>query len=435
MKMNNMKTMGAVVAIGLAFVAQADPDAVRVAASNSTEIARRAADYVCTGVGDELTIQRAIEDCARTGRQLSLSSGFYTFSAVHAFKDGGPDTAVCIPNMHRDFAITGERRKLGGWAKGMGTNAVNGVVFYLAPEALAAVKGASVDIVRGEWSQYGIMNGSGLTMENVCIWAPDSQHALRALDLRRVNSVELHNVRLFALGKASLSGLKYPYGNPPVPNEDCIGITLTDGSNNAPVNLVNVSAGGFGQSFQVGGEHVVMINCSATFGLYGFTFGNYRYDCAFNHPITLINCCDEQNVNLPLFNSCGDNGGNLHGRQSVTMISFNTERVASHVPGKKLGSLMRETKPGTWCGQISFTTQPDWGAVNAVNLPLWEEDGSGRGFRTVNDTHKLACTTAERLSYYPQYMQQVFDTDLNKLLICVDPAKRKWVDANGVEVR
>lgn len=33
---------------------------------------------------------------------------------------------------------------------------------------------------------------------------------------------------------------------------------------------------------------------------------------------------------------------------------------------------------------------------------------------------------------YPQYMQQVFDTDLNKLLICVDPAKRKWVDANGV---
>ena len=32
---------------------------------------------------------------------------------------------------------------------------------------------------------------------------------------------------------------------------------------------------------------------------------------------------------------------------------------------------------------------------------------------------------------YPQYMQQVYDTDLNKLLICTDPAKRIWRDAMG----
>ena len=28
-------------------------------------------------------------------------------------------------------------------------------------------------------------------------------------------------------------------------------------------------------------------------------------------------------------------------------------------------------------------------------------------------------------------MQQVYDTDLNKLLICTDPAKRIWRDAMG----
>ena len=344
------------------------------------------------------------------------------------FGDGGPLAAICIRNMHRDFEMTGERRQLIGSAKDM---IVNGVVLYLQPDALAAADGKSVDIVRGEWSPRGIMNGSGLRMSNIAIYAPDSQRPLRALDLQRVCTAELHNIVLRAFGAALLKGLTYPYGNPPPPHPENIGITLTDGSNNAPVNLFNVSASGFGQGFQVGGEHVVMVNCSATFGLYGFTFGNYPYHCAFNHPITLINCCDEQNINLPLFNSCGDLGGKLHGRQEVTMISFNCERVAAHAPGKKLGDLMREVRPGTWRGNIGFTRQPKWGDINSVDEPIWAEDGSGVGFVTRNNAHKPACGTAERLSYYPQYMQQVYDTDLNKLLICTDPVKRIWRDAMG----
>ncbi len=117
------------------------------------------------------------------------------------------------------------------------------------------------------------------------------------------------------------------------------------------------------------------------------------------------------------------------------MISFNCERVAEHAPGKKLGDLMREVRPGTWRGNISFTRQPKWSAINSVDEPIWSEDGSGVGFVTRNNAHKPACGTAERLSYYPQYMQQVYDTDLNKLLICTDPAKRVWRDAMGNEVK
>ena len=44
---------------------------------------------------------------------------------------------------------------------------------------------------------------------------------------------------------------------------------------------------------------------------------------------------------------------------------------------------------------------------------------------------KASVFRAERIRYYPQYMQQLFDLDLNKLLVCTDPAKRKWVDALG----
>lgn len=411
-----------------ALLAHADACWVRIAAADSTSEAHAAADFVCTGTNDEVTIQRAIDLCKKSGRHLFLFSGLYLLDAVKDFGDGGPKAAVCIRNMHREFAMVGERRQAIGWPKDM---VVNGVVLYLRQGALTGADGKSVDILRGEWSQKGIMNGSALRMSDIAIYAPDSQHPLRALDLQRVCTAELHNIVLHAFGEALLKGLVYPYGNPPPPHPENIGVTLTDGSNNAPVNLFNVIASGFGQGFQVGGEHVIMVNCAATFGGYGFTFGNYPYHCAFNHPITMINCCDEQNINLPLFNSCGDDGGALHGRQEVTMISFNCERVAEHVPGKKLGDLMREVKPGTWRGNIAFTRQPKWHAINSVDEPIWAEDGSGIGFVTRNNAHKPACGTAERLSYYPQYMQQVYDTDLNKLLICTDPAKRVWRDAMG----
>ena len=421
-----------VVALGLGLSAAEGvaPRAVRqvsVAAANSRPEAKAAADYVCTGTNDERVIQAAIDDCAKTGRQLFFFCGFYRLDEVRDFGDGGPWAAVCIRNMHRQFSMVGETSPKGSALKG------RSVCLYLRPEALPA-DGRSVDILRGEWSERGILNGSVLWLENMAIWAPDPQHALRALDLQRVMSCELHNISLSAMGSALLKGAKYPYGIKKAPILDNIGITLTDGSNNVPVNLVNVSAGGFGQGFQVGGEHVVMVNCAATFGLYGYTFGNYPYHCAFNHPITMINCCDEQNVNMPLFVSCGDDdgrGGHKHGRQEVTMISFNFERVARHVPGGKLGDLMREVRPGTWRGQIGFTTQPEWCEINSVDLPIWAEDGSGTGFRTVNNAHRPACGTAERRSYYPTYMQQVYDTDLDRLLICTDPAKRVWRDALG----
>lgn len=425
------KTLCGVLMIGmgmLTLAVSADAVWVRVAAVDSRTDAKSESDFVCTGTNDEVTIQHAIDLCQKNGKQLFLFAGLYHLNSIRDFGDGGPLSAICIRNMHREFAFVGERRQLAGWSKDM---LVNGVVLYLRPRVLEQAMGKSFDILRGEWSERGIMNGSGLRMENISIYAPDSQHPLRALDLQRVCTAELRSISLRAFGTAILNGLVYPYGNPPPPHPESIGITLTDGSNNAPVNLLNVSACGFGQGFQVGGEHVVMINCSATFGGYGFTFGNYPYHCAFDHPITLINCCDEQNINLPLFASCGDNGGKLHGRQEVTMISFNCERVAEHAPGKKLGSLMRETRPGTWRGNIGFTRQPKWNAINSVDEPIWADDGSGSGFVTRNNAHRPACGTAERLSYCPQYMQQVYDTDLQKLLICTDPVKRIWRDALG----
>lgn len=43
-------------------------------------------------------------------------------------------------------------------------------------------------------------------------------------------------------------------------------------------------------------------------------------------------------------------------------------------------------------------------------------------------------TAEERLRYYPQYGEQIFDLTLGKMVLCIDPEKRKWVDFNGGEV-
>ena len=107
------------------------------------------------------------------------------------------------------------------------------------------------------------------------------------------------------------------------------------------------------------------------------------------------------------------------------------ERIAEQTPGGVLGDLMREVHPGTWKGNIDFTLQPAWCHTNTTDAQLWENDGSGVGIKTRNNCHKTICDTKERLSYYPTYGQQIFDTDLNKMVICVDPANKKWVDLNG----
>ena len=116
------------------------------------------------------------------------------------------------------------------------------------------------------------------------------------------------------------------------------------------------------------------------------------------------------------------------------MVSFNLERIAEQSPGGVLKDCMKEVYPGTWRGNIEFTAQPAWNHLNDPAFRLWESDGSGSGFRTRNTCHKLACGTEERLSYYPTYGQQIFDTDLGKLLICIDPENRTWVDTNGTTV-
>ena len=76
---------------------QSDPVWVKVAASGSTEAAKAAADFVCVGTNDQETIQRAIDLCAKDGRNLYLYNGLYMIDAFREWGDGGPRAALRIP--------------------------------------------------------------------------------------------------------------------------------------------------------------------------------------------------------------------------------------------------------------------------------------------------------------------------------------------------
>jgi hypothetical protein len=63
-----------------------------------------------------------------------------------------------------------------------------------------------------------------------------------------------------------------------------------------------------------------------------------------------------------------------------------------------------------------------------------EEIRNKADFVCTGDHDELACSTEERMSYYPTYCQQIFDTDLGKMPVCIDPDTKKRVDFNGNEI-
>ena len=396
---------------------------ITVAASNSNFTKNDEIDFICAGKNDELTINKAIITAAQAGKSVYLLNGNYIIDDFYDFEDSGPKAAICTPALYKEIAVIGQSFNF--------EQNREGVQFDVSAEALDKIDKEEYSVFRTEWKNSGLYSGAVLNIENITITLAHNQKAIRCMDLRRCDRVQLKNVRLRGKRDSTYLGVAAD-----IAKEGCIGLTMTDGSNNFIVRYDNVTSGDFYEGIQVGGEHVVMINCAAAHNVYGYTFGNYEYNCGYNHPITMINCCDERNVNLPLFNLCGDHdraGNELIGGQEVTMISFNIERLASQTPGGKLGDAMRELNPGAFCGRIEYTLQPDWNHTNEPDFKLFE-NGSGIGFRTINMTHKTVCTSAERLSYYPSLGQQIFDTDLNKLLICIDADNKKWVDANGCAV-
>lgn len=402
---------------------------VYIAASDANDYEKAYADYVCDGSNDMTIIQNVVDYlCPLGGGVIKLSSG--SFKVTNFSKSDGDNALVAL--LLPSNTTFGYELRIEGTTLPYG-DINGGTRIVVTDDCYESLEGSQ---------QYKIISfvnnnclpgvaQSSVVFTDFLILLPWNQKKIMCIDLRSCNRPYLARLSLRGYTSGYRGGWVTSITVPPaVAVEGCVGIRFTNGSNYGTLNdYLNIGVTGFYEGFAIGGEHVVASNLSAIFCVYGYTFGNYPWASGFNHPITLINCCDERNVNLPLFNTNGDGGSNSG--QEVTFIDFNIERIAAFTPGKVLGDYMKELHPGIYHGTIEYTIQTQYGGqALSTTMQLWEH-GSGHGFVSRNVIQKMSCDSTTRLSYTPNYLQHIYDTTLNKEVICIDTENKTWVDCNG----
>lgn len=397
---------------------------VVVAASNSSEADKAVADLVCTGINDERVIQQAVNSLGVAGR-VELMIGTYMIDAFAPSPDGGTVCAIGIPayegGVKTAVKIVGQQSgRKAVYDTAAKTAGVTLAVSQRCYDALDANKEYSVIACLGNRTAH-------LGLENLSINLPDNQKNIVCIDGARFEGIWVERCELQATEKNYYDLNQKPY----MGVEGCVAVRGCQGSNYSfEFYMAHICVTGFGVGFAVGGEHFYGEYLSTVFCTRGFTFNGYKLASGvWVHPITLINCCDEASCNYPLF-------GSNPGRQPIDIINFNMEHYPNYFAAG--GQLATETTPGEWYGFIDYSIMnfekdtPSF-LKNDPEKAFWAA-GCGANMRSRNDAQKQMCTTAERLKYAPNYMQQIWDTDLNRLCICIDPAAPLWVDAMGKKI-
>ncbi|MBR4756497.1 MAG: hypothetical protein IK076_06105, partial [Bacteroidales bacterium] len=398
---------------------------VRVAAFDSPDKDKAAADYVCTGKDDQETIQKAI-DAVTAGGTVFLASGNYYIDAFHP-AEKGPDYALKTRRLEgrpTKLRLKGTVRANGSAidfnsSDKRGETVVTGTHIIVSRACYDALPDeGSFAVIRGDDQSkgYGDWMAQELTVNDLSISLPDNQKNIICIDGFALGALNVDDVRV---GTRIFNRSRDPEQSFRIGVEGCIGIRGVQGSNNGSETIFSSTyAIGLGIGFALSGEHLVCIQLGAIGNLYGYTFNSSKKEeGCWAHPITLINCCDEVSANYPLF------GPNPSG-QNVDLINFNMEHYTTMF--SKGGDYAREAVPGQWGGNIDYDIQDwerdTWNHPFPVNSPyrrFWAPDGSGEKTNSRNDVQKNRYTSSERRSIAPNYGQVIFDEDLGRPLYCL----------------
>lgn len=411
-------------------------DTYYVASADASDYEKNKSDYVCDGLNDEVEIQKAIDMAVTYGGRVKLSSGKFIIDSLPKINKknmGGYTTDVPVAIMIPQY---NENKNNSGYIviEGAGIppyyDSNGGTIIKMSHTLYESLDSTNpYGLISAEYtSGLTELSKSNVEIRNLAIQIPYNQKKITMIDCYSMNRVSLEKITLFAFEKGYGQSEVSVSNPPPKAIDGCVGVKMQSGSNQSSItDYKNVRVEGFYEGFKVGAEHVIMWNCVAQYCVYGYTFHKYLFDGGMDHPITLINCCDERNVNLPLFDVVGTSTTSGANRSSVTMIDFNIERIAFATPGKVLGNLAKEVEPGRWHGKIMYTGMTSFGNGNTKDFKFWD-DGSGIEFETVNVMHSKGGNTSERNSYSPNLFQTYYDTTLNKMLIYNG---QNWTDCNG----
>lgn len=380
---------------------------VVVAASNSSDYDKKRADFVCSGVNDEVMIQSAV-DSLKFGGTVYLANGDYNI-------DGWNHKAEITTNETYTafFAIGVTDRNqqtisIKGYTPPMrkvdAKDIVGTAVLHVTPTAMDYI---NEDTYVGNVIGYVGVDGNdrkypkfALEIENLGIQMIDNQHAVRGINAELFSSCRIKNVMIAVDstgGTDDTSGYQ-------IPNDKCTGIRGLCGSNMGVGYIIEQCfVWGMGVAYDINGEYLVMTQCGCRFCNIPYRFG-YNNKTGVNcHDLTLINCCHEGCINGIVFTSNYKN-------QSINLYDYNMEILSSgkFAQAKKA----TESIPGNGRGMIRYTVTGDASNYNCYDDSFFEV-GHGHNFDCVCSTSKRIGNTDEK-PVASNYGNRFFDIKTGK---------------------
>ena len=166
---------------------------VRIAAFNSSEEAKLAADVVCTGTHDEVTIQNVLDRFDGNNSETCsfiIADGTYNIDGFHRYGDATHRTAIKFPPI-ASMSFEGENDII----PRVGIN----VEFKVRPQAYEDLKENEQVCVMLFSDRIG-RNRNNAKLRNFQIMLPDTKHKVICLNLYRTGGAILENLRMNAAG-------------------------------------------------------------------------------------------------------------------------------------------------------------------------------------------------------------------------------------------
>lgn len=393
-----------------------------IAAQDSEEQYKKIADFVA-GEDARPALQVAADEAYVHGTILKMAPGTYIINS--SLNNNGAEGLAFsqfvsphqYDNPYQGVTIEGLRKPSGY---------VGDAAIIKMSDSLYASVTSGFNLIRTDpgigqdWQTYFIT--TALNLNNIIIQIPDNQKPIHAIDLSTAEGgSRLESLRI--VGIPIIDNGYYPDHA----NENSIGIVSCPGSTwntNSYWNDIEIHGFYYGVYF-FGMEHAFVHNLTVQWCEYGMKFKS-----GGQHPIQLIAVQDEHNVNLPDF---GDTG------RAIEISGYNASwpEAAPGFPNAQTeGWNSRKRAQGDPIGSVEFTNNITYtGAISTpLNYPTFFEHGQGHRMKVRNMYHQLSGTTTYRRSIAPNYMQQIYDTTLNKMVWCIDTENKTWVDADGTDV-
>lgn len=383
---------------------------ITISASNSSEEDKLSSDFICDGVNDCYTLSHISKMLIENGGgKIILKYGRYLLNDIIDTSYGNNFLLFYVKN--KSLVIESEIPNRVG-VTGNGQTEYTGAQLYVTENLYNSLSSSSsYSAIRVKADDFG-----SFELHNIGLILPNNQKKIIGINFSQFRgTVRVKGFTANAYSENSGVGIGTP---PSKAVEGCVGIitqyTVMTGPNGN--DYENIVLKGFYEGFAINSEHNYLRQCASVFCVYGYTFNHYSKDG--RHPNVLIKCIDERGVNLPYFY-------HKNVKQANIFIGYSTERYASATPGGILGDYAKEEIAGDVLGEITYTSN------DASTTEQFWEDGHGHNCKTTNMAHSFICDSATRLSYKPNFGEMIFDTTLNKQLICINETNSTWADMNG----